>query len=78
MASPSSGRVEVVQLSIDARDYGVVGQARADGFGDVQGLVPAGTVCLAAIGQSDGKTLAHVVSDYQVAEGRAQAAAARG
>src|ERR1700722_2887855 len=51
---------KIVELAIDARYHGIVGQPRTDGFGDIQGTGTGWDALLAAVGQSDRKALAHV------------------
>jgi hypothetical protein len=47
------GTGQVVKLAVDLGDDGGVGEARADGFGDIDGAVARGDRLLAAVGQSD-------------------------
>jgi hypothetical protein len=44
---------QVVELSVDLGDDGRVREARADGFGDIDGTRPRLDRLLAAVGQSD-------------------------
>ena len=51
---------EVIELAVDAGDDRGISQARADGFGDIKGLGSTGNRLLAAVGQRNGETAAHV------------------
>src|SRR5271154_5523552 len=54
------GTCQVPKVSIHACNHGVVSQARADGFRDVQGAAAGWYALLAPIGQSNGKAFTHV------------------
>src|ERR1700734_1930611 len=51
---------QVPKISVNARDHGVIGQARADGFRDIQRAATGWNVLLAAIGQSNIEAFTHV------------------